>query len=105
MVGVGNIYACEALFAAGIHPQRKAGNISRARLAKLVAAIKTILAAAIRQGGTTLQDFSQADGKPGYFSQSLHVYGQQGSCPRCGAAIRRISQSQRSTFYCAGCQR
>jgi len=106
VVGVGNIYACEALYLAGINPKRKAGKISKQRIEKLVSAIKTVLQAAINQGGTTLQDFNQADGKPGYFKQSLNVYGQRGRpCSICSSKIRQIKQAQRSTFYCANCQR
>ena len=105
VVGVGNIYACESLFKAGINPKTRGGRISRTRLEHLVNAIKTVLAQAITQGGTTLQDFTQADGKPGYFSQSLNVYGQDGPCPVCRSPIRRITLAQRSTYYCPVCQR
>lgn len=105
VVGVGNIYACESLFSAGINPKTRAGRISDNRLERLVEAIKTILGKAIEQGGTTLQDFTQADGNPGYFSQSLNVYGQEGPCPVCQSAIRRVTLAQRSTFYCPKCQR
>jgi formamidopyrimidine-DNA glycosylase len=106
VVGVGNIYACESLFMAGISPLKPAGKVSRARLAKLVEVIKGVLAASIEQGGTTLRDFLREDGQPGYFKQSLSVYGREGEpCQRCGTAIKRIVQAQRSTFYCAKCQR
>lgn len=105
VVGVGNIYACESLFKAGINPKTRAGRISDSRLERLVEAVKTVLGKAIEQGGTTLQDFTQADGKPGYFSQSLNVYGQQGPCPVCQSPIRRVTLAQRSTFYCPNCQR
>lgn len=106
VVGVGNIYACEALFLAGIHPSREAGKISRRRLENLALAIKKVLAAAIESGGTTLRDFLNEDGQPGYFKQSLHVYGREGEpCRTCGALVKRITQGQRSTFYCGRCQR
>jgi formamidopyrimidine-DNA glycosylase len=106
VVGVGNIYAAEALFAAGIHPRRKAGAVSRARYAMLSQAIKRILEYAIRRGGTTLRDFISPDGVPGYFEQELFVYGRAGqACRNCGAPIRCITLGQRSTFYCPRCQR
>ena len=104
VVGVGNIYACEALFSAGIRPTREAGSISKKRLARLVETIKQTLRLAIEQGGTTLQDFSSADGKPGYFRQSLQVYGVKGNCNTCGKPIRQISQNQRSSYFCPKCQ-
>ena len=104
VVGVGNIYASEALFRAGIHPSRAAGRISKTRIAKLVDAIRTVLAAAIDQGGTTLQDFTQADGKPGYFRHALQVYANTGSCPRCGESIRQKVLGQRASYYCPRCQ-
>jgi len=106
VVGIGNIYASEALFRAGIHPARAAGRISRQRYVKLVDAVKQVLTEAIRQGGTTLRDFSNGEGKPGYFQQSLNVYGQSGEpCPVCTTPIRGIRIGQRSTFYCPRCQR
>lgn len=106
VVGVGNIYAAEALFAAGIHPQRKAGSVSRERYARLADAIKHILHHAITRGGTTLRDFISPDGVPGYFEQELFVYGRNGeSCRVCGRLIRVITLGQRSTFYCGQCQR
>jgi formamidopyrimidine-DNA glycosylase len=106
VVGVGNIYASEALFRAGINPKRKAGNISLARLQKLVAAIKRTLHESIKQGGTTLRDFTAEDGKPGYFSQKLLVYGRAGQdCVICGHPIKQFTQQQRSTYYCPHCQR
>ena len=106
VVGVGNIYASESLFIAGIHPQRSAGNISQARYAKLSNAIKKVLAAAIKQGGTTLRDFTRADGKPGYFRQKLNVYDRQGEpCVHCGKPVKQIVQGQRASYYCAHCQR
>ncbi len=106
VVGVGNIYANEALYQAGILPTRPCGGISAARYERLAQAVKEILARAIKSGGTTLQDFTQADGKPGYFAQELQVYGRQGeACPGCGAAIRHIVIGQRSSYYCRHCQR
>ena len=104
VVGVGNIYASEALFLARIHPARAAGRISKKRLARLVVSIKQILQAAINQGGTTLQDFTQVDGKPGYFKQQLNVYGVTRGCPVCATGIKKIVQGQRSTYYCPHCQ-
>jgi formamidopyrimidine-DNA glycosylase len=106
VVGVGNIYANEALFMAGIDPRRAAGKVSRARYLELGAHIKTVLAQAIEQGGTTLRDFMGADGKPGYFSIQLKVYGKAGEpCPTCGIAIRSVNIGQRNSFYCPKCQR
>jgi formamidopyrimidine-DNA glycosylase len=106
VAGIGNIYANEALFLAGIHPQRQAGRISLPRYESLAAAIKHVLANAIRQGGTTLRDFTNGDGKPGYFQQSLQVYGNAGKpCLTCGTVIRETRTGQRSTFYCPRCQR
>ncbi len=106
VVGVGNIYASEALFQSGIHPKRAAQNISKKRLIKLVSAIKNILNQAIQQGGTTLKDFVNSEGNPGYFQQTLNVYGQKGKpCPICQTPIKQITLAQRSTFYCPQCQR
>ncbi len=105
VVGVGNIYACESLFASGINPKTRASRISRQRLQRLVDAIKNVLQQAIEHGGTTLQDFTQADGKPGYFRHELNVYGRQGPCLVCGHDLKRITLGQRSTFYCGHCQR
>ncbi len=106
VVGVGNIYASEALFLAGINPNRKAGTLSKTRCFKLVEAIRHILDAAIKQGGTTLRDFSRENGQPGYFAQRLQVYGRaQQACNICGHAIKQISQLNRSTFYCTTCQK
>ena len=105
VVGVGNIYACESLFQAGINPERKAGSVSKKRYQQLTQRIKTILTQAIEAGGTTLQDFSQVDGSPGYFAQTLNVYGREGKpCMLCNGKISRIIQNQRSTFYCPLCQ-
>ncbi|WP_456418099.1 bifunctional DNA-formamidopyrimidine glycosylase/DNA-(apurinic or apyrimidinic site) lyase [Thiolapillus sp.] len=106
VVGVGNIYANEALFLAGILPAASCGRISARRYEKLARAIRKILTAAIQHGGTTLQDFVQADGKPGYFSRELQVYGREGKpCSRCGNAIRQKNLGQRSSYYCSHCQR
>ena len=106
VAGVGNIYANEALFKAGINPKRKAGNISLKRLQKLVDAIKLTLNESIRQGGTTLRDFTSENGQPGYFAQKLLVYGKAGeNCSVCGQPIIQFSQQQRSTYYCPHCQR
>ncbi len=106
VVGVGNIYANEALFRAGIHPRRAAGRISARRMEALVEAIRAVLAAAIEQGGTTLRDFLREDGQPGYFRQRLEVYERGGEpCPRCTATIRQALIGQRSSYYCPRCQR
>lgn len=105
VVGVGNIYASEALFHAGIHPARAAGRVSRERCAVLAAAVKRILAHAIERGGTTLRDFIAPDGMPGYFEQELAVYGRAGqACRTCGTPIRSAVLGQRSTFWCSRCQ-
>jgi formamidopyrimidine-DNA glycosylase len=106
VVGVGNIYASEALHAAGIHPRRPAGRISRPRYQRLSAAVREILAQAIGFGGTTLRDFSNAEGKPGYFRHELSVYDRAGQpCRNCGNAIHQETIGQRSTYYCRRCQR
>lgn len=106
VAGIGNIYASEALFLAGIHPARAAGRISLARYERLAGAVRTVLQDAIAAGGTTLRDFVDSAGNPGYFSQRLRVYGRQGaSCERCGSAVRSRVIGQRSTFYCPRCQR
>ncbi len=105
VVGVGNIYANEALFRSGILPSRAAGRISRQRYDALVAAIKTVLGQSIAAGGTTISDFQQSDGKPGYFKQQLDVYGRSDEpCVRCGHPILAKRIGQRSTFYCPRCQ-
>lgn len=106
VVGVGNIYANEALYMSGIDPRRAAGRISRARLEKLVSAIKAVLSRAIAQGGTTLRDFVGGDGRPGYFSQQLNVYGRAGElCPSCGNMLQEVRLAQRSTVFCKICQK
>ncbi|MDT0502284.1 MULTISPECIES: bifunctional DNA-formamidopyrimidine glycosylase/DNA-(apurinic or apyrimidinic site) lyase [unclassified Halomonas] len=105
VVGVGNIYASEALFMAGIDPRSAAGRISAERYARLAAAAKEVLAAAITQGGTTLRDFVGGTGEPGYFKQRLNVYGRHGEpCRRCGAELRLITLGQRASVYCPRCQ-
>ena len=105
MVGVGNIYASEALFAAGIRPTTQARRVTQAAYGNLVAAIRDVLAKAIEQGGTTLRDFVGSDGKPGYFKQQLNVYGREGQpCRACGLALRNRIVSQRSSVYCSNCQ-
>ena len=106
VAGLGNIYVCEALYRAGIHPKRAGGSFSAERLRRLIAAIEDVLAEAIEAGGSTLRDFASPDGELGYFSKSFAVYGREGQpCPRCGRPVRRIVQGGRSTFYCASCQR
>lgn len=108
VAGLGNIYVCEALFRAGIHPARKAGRISSARVAALVPIIRDVLTEAITAGGSSLRDFRQADGELGYFQHRFDVYGREGQpcrTPGCTGTIRRIVQSGRSSFYCALCQR
>lgn len=106
VVGVGNIYASESLFVAGIHPDRLASSLSTDEYFRLVQAIKTVLARSIEQGGTTLKDFLQSDGKPGYFAQELQVYGREGEpCRRCGTPVSASKHAQRTTYYCRGCQR
>lgn len=106
VVGVGNIYACESLFRAGINPKTSAGRISRGRYDKLAIAIRDILAEAIVQGGSTLRDFIAVNGQSGYFQQTYFVYDREGvPCRNCGAPVRRIVQGQRSTFYCVNCQK
>jgi formamidopyrimidine-DNA glycosylase len=106
VVGVGNIYASEALFRAGVRPQRAAGRLSRAEVARIVAAVRRVLGAAIRVGGTTLRDYVNADGQPGYFRQKLYVYERAGEpCRVCRTPIRQRVQGQRSTYWCPTCQR
>ena len=106
VVGVGNIYAAEALFAAGISPLRPAGQVSLARYRALADAVQSILAAAIARGGTTLRDFVSPDGAPGYFEQELAAYGRGGEpCPRCGRPLKSAAIGQRATAWCGHCQR
>jgi len=105
VVGVGNIYASEALYMAGINPRRAAGRVALQRYDSLAAAIKEVLANAIKAGGTTLRDFYGGDGEAGYFQQQLEAYGRQGEpCRRCNTPITAIVQGQRSTYYCKRCQ-
>ena len=106
VVGVGNIYANEALFRAKVRPRRQARNLSRAEVARLTRAIRAILTMAIRVGGTTLRDYVGADGTPGYFRQKLFVYERAGQpCRVCRTPIRQLTQGQRSTYYCPTCQK
>lgn len=105
VVGVGNIYAAEALFLAGVDPRRAAGRISRERYERLAGAVKEVLAAAITQGGTTLRDFVGGTGEPGYFKQRLNVYGRDGQpCRRCGGELRLVTLGQRASVFCPRCQ-
>lgn len=106
VVGVGNIYANEALFLAGLRPRRAAGNLSRLQATSLVRHIKEVLARAIEMGGTTLKDFVGGDGKPGYFQQQLFVYGRGGeACRICHSLLKEVRVNNRATVYCANCQR
>jgi formamidopyrimidine-DNA glycosylase len=106
VVGVGNIYAQESLFLAGIHPNRAANRISRVRLSCLVDIIKQVLTKAIKAGGSSLKDFTGADGKPGYFQQTLNVYGRNGAdCNVCQKALKQLTIGQRTTVFCSTCQK
>lgn len=105
IAGLGNIYVCEALYRAGIHPARAGGSISLDRLKRLVPAIHDVLAEAIAAGGSTLRDFASPDGELGYFSKSFSVYDREGRPCSCGGTVKRIVQGGRSTFYCPRCQR
>ncbi len=105
VVGVGNIYANEALFLARIHPKTPAHALTQPQIAKLVSAIKSILKQAITAGGTTLKDFKGSNGKPGYFSRYLHIYGKADQpCPQCQSPILRLTQAQRASYFCPNCQ-
>lgn len=105
VVGVGNIYASESLFRAGLHPARPGGTLTPRQCGSVARAIKAVLQAAIDQGGTTLRDFQHHDGKPGYFAQSLQVYGREGlPCLHCGHPIKRLRQGGRGAFFCPHCQ-
>jgi len=105
VVGVGNIYANEALFQSGIRPDRAAGRVSQARYERLAENSKQVLTTAIEHGGTTLRDFVGGDGRPGYFAQQLFVYGRSGQpCKRCGCPLRELRLGQRSSVYCVTCQ-
>jgi len=105
VAGLGNIYVCEALHRAGIHPARAGGSVSLQRLQRLVPAIHDVLAEAIEAGGSTLRDFSSPDGELGYFSKSFAVYDREGQPCDCGGTVKRMVQGGRSTFYCSKCQR
>jgi formamidopyrimidine-DNA glycosylase len=106
IVGVGNIYASESLFRAGVDPRTPAGRLSRSRCERIAAAIKATLEAALAAGGSTLRDFIHSDGGSGWFQQQHFVYGREGEpCRACGAKIRTLRMGQRSTFYCPRCQR
>jgi formamidopyrimidine-DNA glycosylase len=105
VVGVGNIYASESLFRAGISPKRRAKALTMAECKKLVTGIKQVLQQSIKNGGTTISDFLSAEGRPGYFAQKLKVYNRAGEpCLTCGTKIQKLTQAQRSTFYCPKCQ-
>jgi formamidopyrimidine-DNA glycosylase len=106
VVGAGNIYACEALFDAGIDPRTRANRLSRPRAARLLASVRATLGQALDLGGSTLRDFRDAHGMDGAYQAQARVYGREGQpCLRCGATVRRVVQGQRSTFFCGGCQR
>jgi len=106
VVGIGNIYASETLYRAGVHPTRSVSRLSAARWELVAESAVAVLCQAIDQGGTTLNDFADGEGRSGYFQVSLSAYGRAGEpCPACGRSIRRIVQSGRSTFYCPSCQR
>ena len=105
VAGLGNIYVCEALFLAGIAPTKPAGSISRAKLTALVEAVREVLEAAIRAGGSTLRDYARPDGELGYFAKEWRVYGREGEPCSCGRPVQRRVDSGRSTFYCGKCQR
>ena len=106
VAGIGNIYACEALFRAGISPRRRTSSVAGRRGERLHGAIVAVLTEAIEAGGSTLQDFAGADGALGYFQHRFDVYGREGqACGVCGSPVRKLTQSGRSTFYCGRCQR
>lgn len=106
VVGVGNIYANETLFICGLHPQKRAKTLTKVQAEQVVATIKQVLTTAIAQGGTTLKDFLQPDGRPGYFAQELLVYGNKDKpCSKCGSKIESLIIGQRNSFYCPKCQK
>ncbi|WP_348764558.1 zinc finger domain-containing protein, partial [uncultured Henriciella sp.] len=106
IAGLGNIYVCEALWRAGISPRRKASTVSGARAGRLAVAITDVIREAMAAGGSSISDFKAASGELGYFQHSFAVYDREGEpCRHCGAPIRRIVQSGRSSFYCGACQR
>ena len=105
VAGLGNIYVCEALFAAGISPKRAAGSVSIVKLARLVRAIHAVLEAAIAAGGSSLRDYARPNGELGYFSKQFAVYGREGARCSCGGTVRRYSEGGRSTFWCPACQK
>ena len=105
VAGLGNIYVCEALYRAGIHPKRAGGSVSLARLERLVVAIREVIDEAIEAGGSTLRDFASPDGELGYFSKTFAVYDREGQPCGCGGTVKRFVQGGRSTFYCPACQR
>ncbi|HEX7929744.1 MAG TPA: bifunctional DNA-formamidopyrimidine glycosylase/DNA-(apurinic or apyrimidinic site) lyase [Sphingomicrobium sp.] len=105
VAGLGNIYVCEALYRAGIHPKRAGGSVSLSRLERLVVAIKEVIDEAIEAGGSTLRDFASPDGELGYFSKTFAVYDREGQKCGCGGTVKRFVQGGRSTFYCPACQR
>jgi formamidopyrimidine-DNA glycosylase len=104
VAGLGNIYVCEALHRAKIHPEREAGKVSRAALNRLVPEIRAVLEEAIRAGGSTLRDYVRPDGELGYFAKDWRVYGREGDPCVCGKPVQRLVQGGRSTFFCASCQ-
>lgn len=105
VAGLGNIYVCEALFRAGIRPDKEAGKVSRPALARLVPAIKAVLAESIEAGGSTIRDYAQPNGELGYFAASWRVYGREGEPCLCGGVVERFTQGGRSTFWCPRCQK
>lgn len=105
VAGLGNIYVCEALHLAGISPKRGGGELSRAKLERLVAAIRSVLLSAIEAGGSTLRDYARPDGELGYFSKQFLVYGREGEPCACGGTVARYAEGGRSTFWCPKCQR
>ncbi|MCW1383180.1 bifunctional DNA-formamidopyrimidine glycosylase/DNA-(apurinic or apyrimidinic site) lyase [Novosphingobium sp. KCTC 2891] len=105
VAGLGNIYVCEALNRAGIHPEREGGKVSKAALARLVPLIREVLEEAIAAGGSTLRDYARPDGELGYFAKDWRVYGREGEACPCGGTVQRIAQGGRSTFFCPKCQK